>query len=197
MLAWLLLAAAPAIAADDADWPCVQRLVLELSAAQMWSGPPLDTVEGFWQADPLIAPLVLDLIDLDVEQAAVDERVRAFATKIEPADREARLPLLFKAVLATVNGERAQMIGGIKRYAAKQKALADRIAADNAALRGVRLDVEPDAEQQELLAVRERRDWDLRVFDDRLSMLPLICEQPVLLEQRAFALARTIQGELP
>jgi hypothetical protein len=34
------------------------------------------------------------------------------------------------------------------------------------------------------------------VFEDRQRVLRQICEQPVLLEQRAFALSRAMQSEL-
>ena len=42
----------------------------------------------------------------------------------------------------------------------------------------------------------EARQWDLRVFEDRQRVLRQICEQPVRLEQRAFALSRALQAEL-
>jgi hypothetical protein len=35
------------------------------------------------------------------------------------------------------------------------------------------------------------------VFTDRQRSLALVCDQPVRLEQRAFALARVIQEQLP
>ena len=193
------LAAVPAMAQpqSDPDWPCVQRLVPELTAAQMWSGPSLDAVEGFWQADALVAPLVLKLVDIDADDAQVEAAIDAFVQAVPEAERADRLTMLFKAALETVNGERADMIRVIKRYAERQRALADRISADNAQLRDIRLDAAPEDIPPELREIKERRDWDLRVFDDRTSMLALICEQPVMIEQRAFALARSIQGRLP
>ena len=45
-------------------------------------------------------------------------------------------------------------------------------------------------------ALLAEQGWDIRVFEDRRSSLGYLCEQPVLLEQRAFALARTIAGHL-
>ena len=40
-------------------------------------------------------------------------------------------------------------------------------------------------------------DWATRVFLDRQQSLTYVCETPVLLEQRAFALGRAAQGNLP
>jgi hypothetical protein len=51
----------------------------------------------------------------------------------------------------------------------------------------------PDAETAELL---NERQWDLRVFEDRQHVLRQICEQPVLLDQRAFAVSRALQAHL-
>ncbi len=41
-----------------------------------------------------------------------------------------------------------------------------------------------------------QRGWDLRLYEDRSDSLAYLCEQPVVLEQRAFALARAIAKHL-
>src|SRR3546814_4158633 len=38
----------------------------------------------------------------------------------------------------------------------------------------------------------EQLNWSIRIFDEREKSMTYLCEQPVLLEQRAFALGRTI-----
>ena len=37
------------------DWPCVQRLIPNLSAGAIWSGPPIDQLEASWWSDDEIA----------------------------------------------------------------------------------------------------------------------------------------------
>jgi hypothetical protein len=37
----------------------------------------------------------------------------------------------------------------------------------------------------------------VRVFDDRRTSLTFVCEAPILIEQRLFALGRAIESELP
>ena len=86
-----------------------------------------------------------------------------------------------------------QIIAGIKRYTVKQQHLAQNIAQDSQKLADVQPGTTPDAPTQELLQARQ---WDLRVFEDRRHILRQICEQPVLLEQRAFALSRAMQARL-
>ena len=40
------------------------------------------------------------------------------------------------------------------------------------------------------------RLWDTRIYTDRQKSMTLVCDQPVQLEQRAFALARIIQESI-
>ena len=41
-----------------------------------------------------------------------------------------------------------------------------------------------------------RVEWDTRIFDERNKTIGYVCEVPVLIEQRLFALARAIQQSL-
>ena len=47
-----------------------------------------------------------------------------------------------------------------------------------------------------MLKVEEKLLWDTRIFDEREQSLTYVCESPVLLEQRLFALAREIMAQL-
>ncbi|MFK8252159.1 hypothetical protein [Ancylobacter terrae] len=38
--------------------------------------------------------------------------------------------------------------------------------------------------------------WDTRIYDTRTQAVTAVCESPVILEQRAFALARAIQNAM-
>jgi hypothetical protein len=50
------------------------------------------------------------------------------------------------------------------------------------------------AEQR--MTLQQTIDWDSRVFDDREHLLPVICQQPSVIEQRLFALSRAIQEDM-
>ena len=182
----------PAAAAtgDDPDWPCVQRLVPEVAAGMIWPGPPVDAVNGAVD-DPEISRLAEELAARRVPLAEAEEQVAAFAAPLEDEARSAELTRLFARTLAIINRDRASIIGGIRRFARGQQALADRIAGQNDRLQEI-------APQQilERDALIAERDWDIRIYDDRQSTLTYLCEQPVLLEQRAFALARAIASHL-
>jgi hypothetical protein len=184
---------ARAAEADDPDWPCIQRLVPELAVSQMWAGPAPGGGNDVVGADSETADLARQLaarsMPIDQAQVAIDR----FAGGLPPEERNAQLTYLFHEVLQLINQERGEIIGGIKRYTRKQRNLAEKIAQDSQKLANLQPGTTPDAATQELLSERE---WDLRVFHDRQRVLTQICEQPVLMEQRAFSLSRAMQAEL-
>jgi hypothetical protein len=185
----------PAAAAEpsDADWPCIQRLVPELAASQMWAGPPAEGREGSAGGEGEVAELAHRLAQRSMSDAEAKAAIDAFADGLAPEQRNDQLALLFHDVLQQINQERSQVIAGIKRYTRKQQHLAAKISQDSQQLADLQPGTTPDAQTQELL---EARQWDLRVFQDRQRILTHICEQPVLLEQRAFSLSRAMQARL-
>lgn len=181
--------AGPVRAADqsDPDWPCVQRKVPNLSAGQMWAGPP---AEGNWEDDPEIARLAGVMA---ARRTSLDE-VRALATDyasgLDTAERPARMALLFSGVLDRIDTERRQIMSGISRYAHSQVALSDAVKEKEAALAELRAASEADLDKVE--EAQDNLNWDIRVFRERSQSLTYVCETPVLLEQRAFAIARIL-----
>jgi len=188
--AFLALATSLMAAEPDPDWPCIQALVPTLTASQMWAGPP---AEGAPDADPERAALAYELASRATPLAEAEKAVDRFAEGLAAQDRNAELAGLFHEVLALINQERSEIIAGIKRYTRKQRRLAAKIAQDNRQLAGLQPGTVPDAETAELL---NERQWDLRVFEDRQHVLRQICEQPVMLDQRAFAVSRMVQARL-
>jgi hypothetical protein len=186
----LLAGAQPlAAAAEDPDWPCVQRLVPEIAPGMIWAGPPLDGVDG--EPRPAIDALASELAARRVPLEDAEAQVERFAGTLEDGAKDEQLTHLFARTLEDINRDRSSIIQGIRKFARGQRALAERINARNDQLSALR----PDqvALRDALLA---EQGWDLRVYEDRRSSLGYLCEQPVLLEQRAFALARTIAGHL-
>lgn len=180
----------PGVSDADPDWPCIQRLVPELAAAQLWRGSPMSAVEPVESGSELDA-LAEELAARRVALEEAERLVAGFAEGLGPAERDEELARLFTRTLALINQDRSSIIAGIKRYARGQRQLAQQISEKNDRLQALG--------QQELLARQElmmQRDWDIRVFDDRRNSLTYLCEQPVLLEQRAFALARTMANHL-
>jgi hypothetical protein len=194
----LLLGGSPARAADPAnpDWPCVQRKMATLTAAQMWDG---GEVEGLtqWRDDAAIARLIAVLASRRVPLDQAADAIVAFADSRPEDRRDDALRELFAGLLDAVNRDRAVVMSGIERFNVRQRARAAEIERQSAALRALEQRAGADeTARAELDAARERYDWDVRVFTERQQSLPLACEVPVLIEQRLFALAREIRAQM-
>jgi hypothetical protein len=179
---------------QNPDWPCVQRLVPKIAPGMVWTGPPLDSIDGS-KRDRVIGDLAGELAARRIPLEDARSRVEALAKDLDPAEKDHALTRLFAATLQIINRDRASIIQGIKRFARQQRALSEEIEQMDAALRELKGD--GSGEQQARRAtLEEQREWSVRIFDEREDSLTYLCEQPVLLEQRAFALAREIAGHL-
>ncbi|MFT3973533.1 MAG: hypothetical protein QM699_08820 [Amaricoccus sp.] len=192
-LALALSIAAPAVAqpAVDPDWPCVQRKVPELSIGQMWSGPLPS--EGA-APDASVADLAGRIAPRRIDDDAVKAAVSAYAASLPAGERPERLAEVFSAVLDRINAERSQVITGISHYSHRQIEMADRITAREAALADLAAVPEDQRDMDKFEEEQDAIKWDTRVYRDRQQSLSYVCETPVLLEQRAFAIARILQG---
>ncbi len=189
------VAVIPVQAADfsDPDWPCIQRKVPRMSIGQMWNGSIVEDPSA-WQQDAVIkrlAPL------LAARRTSLDEAevlISDFAGS-ETAGEQERLALLFQATFDLIDRQRAEIIDGIGRYARTQAELATLIEADRSELSTIKAEEEPDFDRIEEL--EDKLAWDTRIYNDRAQSLTYVCETPVLLEQRAFAIARAIAKHGP
>ncbi len=186
--------AAGAAAAEDSDWPCVQRLMPELSPATVWGGPPVDDAAPAWRETPAIRDLVLRIADRRTALEDGEKAVAAFAGTLG-AEKDAVLTMVFAGLFTTIDQERSRLISGIKRYARGQRRLAYRIRQLTADLGAAPADGTPQSAARRR-QLRERQVWDTRIFEERERSLQALCEQPVLLEQRLFILARAIMAQM-
>jgi hypothetical protein len=191
--ACLLLASATVAAAPAEDWPCVQRKVPELSVAAIWMGPPLDEAAPGWRTDPDISRLVERLAARRTSQVEARQAIAELASS-SGAAKGRKLQALIAGLIETVNAERGEVIAGLERFGAAQKKMAAQLREENARLAGLRADAKADPAR--LNELSEHLVWSLRVFEERQKSLRFVCEVPVLIEQRLFALSRAIQEAL-
>jgi hypothetical protein len=192
-LALGLTAAGPAATAtfEDPEWPCVQRKVPELTIGQMWTGPvpPED-----WQPDEATEALARRLTPRVVPVEQVAEEAGTWAASLGEEEREARLGELFATILQQVNRERGEVIAGIGRYAGRQESYSQEIDALQQELADLEAVPEADRNWDRVEELQDRLVWETRIYRDRAQSLTYVCETPVLLEQRAFAIARALAG---
>lgn len=192
----LLLAGLPQSAeaafGSSPDWPCIQREVAEISAGMVWPGDPVNAEDRSWTQNQDVANVVQMLTSRrnSVEDALriVDE----FAASLKE-NRVQKLQAAFVGALQRINAERRQIMGGIKRYARRQAALADQIRAkslEEASLS--RQSPLTDENKRRIGELREEIEWDTRIYDERERSLTYVCETPVLLEQRLFQIGRHV-----
>ena len=192
LAALAMILATPAFAADPRypDWPCVQAKVPELSVAAMWAGPPIDDALKSWESDPKVKELVPRIAarrtSLDDAQKSIAEFITGSA-----AEREQKSKLLFAGLFERLNRERSEVMNGIERIARHQKELANKIKADVADLHSAQDAIPPDQAKIDQLAAQV--EWSTRIFEDRRKTIRFVCEVPVQIEQRLFALARSAQ----
>jgi hypothetical protein len=178
-------------AEGDPGWPCIQRKQPHLSVGQLWPGPVPDAgAEQLAQRDDITAlAQVLEQRRLPIEDA--EAQIAAFATGADATE----LTALFLAIFDRIDAYRGQIIVGIERYAEKQIGLSAQIEARRVEM--ARLEAAADPDFDLIDAEEEKLDWDTRIFTDRQQQLTYVCETPVILEQRAFALAKAIAAHLP
>jgi hypothetical protein len=175
------------------DWPCNQIKVPEISIAAVWAGPAIDDAETAWHNDPAIRDLVGQLAarrtPLDAAEKAIADTVTG-----SPAERQQKAKLLFAGLFDTLNRERSEVMNGIERFSRKQKEFADQVRATIRELR--ELQDSPGHDQNRVDELTSRAEWETRIFEERQKTIGYVCEVPVLIEQRLFALARAIQQSL-
>lgn len=186
------LAAAPALAAGpvDPDWPCIQRRQPQLSIGQVWSGPQPDDAATTLADTPAVQAVarVIALRRTGMDQAAT--MIADFAATQD----EAALVALFVATFDHVQSQRNKVMSGITRYARKQEALDRHIKEMRREF--ATLSAAPSPDFDAIDKAEEDIDWSTRIFQDRQQSLTYVCETPVILEQRIFALGRSIAGHL-
>lgn len=193
-------AVTPAHGADPAtpDWPCIWRKVLTLEASTIWDGPPLDSGAD-WMKDDQIRKLSQYLIARRIKLDEVEAQIKKFAAA-QPEDvRDQKLTMLFAAVLSRTNDERKLVMGGIERFHKRQLQRAKEIEKEGIVLpKEGELPTEPMAagEIDKLSPEEEKYRWEIRVFQERQQNIPVACEIPQLMDERAGAVARAIRSEM-
>ncbi len=186
--------AQPPSAAAPEGWPCVQRYQPEISSGTFWPHELPGNV------DRGAAPQAWELADRVtgrvVTLAQARTQTRAFlAAQDEAAQALQRTAgLLVAALHELTNRKRDSVIAGIARFSARQQLMIRRIEEQAKKIETLRADDPPDFEALEDLQARQT--WDVRVFEEREALVDHLCEQPVLMEQKLFAVGRDIAAYL-
>ena len=178
---------------SDPTWPCVQRKVEQLSLGLMWPhlAPENEAVQDLTPAAAtLVDTLVLRRVSIDeVEDITAD-----FAATNDHLTQDDYTDI-FQAIFNKINRDRTDIIAGIGRYSLSQIDLATRIETARIDMDNEMAKQDPDFDKVD--ALEEQLDWDQRIYRDRAQSLLYVCETPVILEKRAYAIAQTLSHHLP
>ncbi|AUX74708.1 hypothetical protein [Sinorhizobium fredii] len=188
--------AGPVLAAQggDPDWPCIQRKVPELSLGQIWTGAALPQTAADWSKDAAIAHLVTELSARRVPLPEAQQKIREYADSLPEGEKERRMTMLAQGLFEHMNRERSDVIAGIARYAHAQRDMAAFLRQEASAVDALR--AKPAADPKELARRNDRLVFQTRVFQERSQSLGFVCEVPTLIEQRLYALAKSIAQTL-
>ena len=156
-----------------------------------WS--PLGDAEEKWKSDPKVSALIEKAAarktPLDDAEKAITEFLSTPGT-----DKMATGKLLFAGLFEQLNAERSSVMGGLERVTRKQRQAADKIRADTIALQALQDVTPPD--QPKIEELGNQLVWETRIFEDRRRVVKFVCDVPTAIDQRLFALGRTIQQEI-
>ena len=184
LLAWLVAAAGPPPA--DPDWPCVQRLVPELTAGTYWPGAG---EHADWRSDPQVSELVDAVTPRSepVEQGV--KRLRAFASGVPAKDRASVLGRVFAGLVEETNAERGRVIERLRDMSRRQRAVTDTVARVTTEMQALPASAPADQRAE----VANRRAFLIRDYDAMERTIRYACEAPVDLSARLGAFARALQ----
>ena len=194
----LLVVAASArlcLAADPRypDWPCAQAKVPEISLAAVWAGPPLGDAEQKWKDDPKVSALVEKVSARKLPIGDAEKAITDFLSA-PGTDKAAAGKLVFAGLFERLNAERSSVMSGLERVTRKQRQAAEKVRDDTIALQALQDATPPD--QSKINELSNTLLWETRIFEDRRRVVKFVCEVPTTIDQRLFALGRTIQQEI-
>ena len=141
------------------------------------------------RSSALVPKLAARRTPLEDAQKAITEFLAA-----SPADKATSGKLLFAGLFDSLNAQRSSVLNGLERVTRKQRAAADKIRADTLALQALQDASPPD--QAKIDELGNQLVWETRIFEDRRRVIKFVCEVPTAIDQRLFALGRTIQQEI-
>ena len=154
----------------------------------MWQ-QPVTKVALSPAADELATQLAL-------RRVSIDEATRLVAdfAKATPNAGADVYGTIFHTVFDRISDRRSLIIRGITRYAHNQTAMADRIKANQAEMDKLTTSGSKDFDRMDKL--EEQIAWDERIYRDRGKSLTYVCETPVILEKRVYAIAKLLQQNM-
>jgi hypothetical protein len=205
-VATVALFSAPSFAEDAKpevkkdEWPCIYRKVPQLTAAMIWDGPEITDTTS-WHKDDAIRKLSQFLISRRVKIDEVDTAIKKYAAGLPEDQRDAKLTELFSAVLTRTNEDRKTVMSGIEKFHKRQVERSKAIEKEALEIQPEEQAAAEDPGADVGVAGRasdaaEKYKWEIRTFQEKQANIPIACEIPQLIDERAGEIARAIRAEM-
>lgn len=178
------------------DWPCIQRKIENLTPGQVWDGPSIEGLKGWWSDKPTMELIKL-LEARRTSKEDAEKAIKAFAAAQSDDKRDAALTMAFAGLFDKVNSVRRGIMSGIERYFKAQEKRALKIEEMGSELS--KLEPDEDASEEDKKKYKKAKtdyDWASRIFQERQSNMPLACEVPVLIDQHLFQVTQLIRQSM-
>jgi hypothetical protein len=193
-------AAQKAAAASKEEWPCIYRKVPVLSPAMIWDGPAITDTKS-WRNDDAIRKLSQYLISRRVKMDEADAAIKKFAAGLPADQHDAKLTELFAAVLTRTNEDRKVVMHGIEKMHKRQVERSHEIQKEALELQPEEQAAAESPTEEAGVAgqgsdAQEKYKWEVRAFQEKQANIPIACEIPQLIDERAGDIARAIRAEM-
>lgn len=178
-LAVLCGASDAAAAPRPAAWPCGDPPPPVADGSRLWAGARYD---ASWRNDPAVAALIDQVAPRSVASETAAGRIADFAAG--RADRTTAMARVASGLIDEIGHEQRLVIDGIGRFNERQAQIAQRMQAAYAQLDKLPDNAPPPAPDSPEAATREQLRWDTEIFEDRRSLLPVMCKIPGALATR-------------
>ena len=180
---------------EDPDWPCIQRLMPEISAVTIWDGPPVDDALRIWSEKPAVRDLVARLAARQANSEQTERNIADFVMTLKNEEKNSALTMLFAGLWVTFNDRRRTMIEGIKNFARQQSNRTKLI--ENKLLDLDRVLANATANDHDRIeTLRHDIYLEVRIFESREKTILFLCDKPVRIESTLGGLARAISAQL-
>ncbi len=180
---------------DDPDWPCIQRLMPEISAVTIWDGPPVDDALRIWSENPAVRDLVARLAARQANSEQTERNIADFVKTLKNEEKNSALTMLFAGLWVTFNDRRRTMIEGIKKFARQQSDRTKRIEKKLLDLDRVLANATAN-DHERIETLRHDIYLEVRIFESREKTILFLCDKPVRIESTLGGLARAISAQL-
>lgn len=183
-----------------AEWPCIYRKVPVLSPAMIWDGPEITDTTS-WRSDDAIRKLSQYLISRRVKMDEASAAIKKFAAGLPADKRDAKLTELFAAVLTRTNEDRKVVMRGIEKMHKQQVVRSKEIQKEALTLQPEEQAAAENPTGEAGVAgqgsdAQEKYKWEVRAFQEKQANIPIACEVPQLIDERAGDIARAIRAEM-